>query len=280
LHDLQEQRGRPDEGARMTSQLLRRSPSSFSGQAAMAEAWLAATDFERAGAWLQFMLRDRPDSDSTRLLEAKRLIALGAYQDAIDMLTSVTVNDETVWRLQVLGTLACLGLERLECARQEVRAYQNLLRENNLRGDGNPLFDAYAAVLSLLVEEQLAGEAQPAQTWLDLLATLDTSTSRRRFADAYYLRTGILVRAGRREEALQTLSQAISGPGGAVKSLDAYGLTPETSLLLEPLRGSPEFADWYADYEVRRDAMQARMVNLEVRGEIILPETVERLVLR
>jgi hypothetical protein len=58
---------------------------------------------------------------------------------------------------------------------------------------------------------------------------------------------------------------------------DVFGLTVEESLLLDPLRGEPEFEGWLSRYQEHRKAMQQRMQNLESRGEILSIATAERM---
>ena len=60
------------------SKLLRIKPDSFDGQLAMAEAWLASGNFTRAAQWIELALAPRPDSDTAKALEARRLMAARA----------------------------------------------------------------------------------------------------------------------------------------------------------------------------------------------------------
>ncbi len=275
LHDLYELQGRPDEGARMTSRLLRRSPNSFTGQMAMAEAWIAATDFERAGAWTAVLLRERPDSDEGRLLEAERLISANRHEETLALLAELNDSRMVDWQLRAWAASSCLNLERLECARREIARYRDLLAENALRGESAPEFDAMAGLFEVLLREREGGAA-PASA--DLERMLEVFAQSRIFRyGSHYLNAGLLARLGRNQDAFTRLELAIDGPGGAVQNLDMFGATPEVSQLLDPLRSDPAFDEWLTRYAVRRDEMLARMIDLEARGEIIRPAAIERI---
>ena len=78
--------------------------------------------------------------------------------------------------------------------------------------------------------------------------------------------------------ALTFLEKSFLGTDGNILNRDVFGLTVEDSLLLDPLRGEPEFSDWLVRYQGRKQAMQEHMQNLESRGEIISVATAERMV--
>jgi TolB-like protein/Flp pilus assembly protein TadD len=275
LHDLYELQGRPDEGARMTSRLLRRSPNSFSGQLAMAEAWIAATDFERAGKWTEVLLRERPDSDAGRLLEAERLISANRHEETLALLFEIDDSRKVDWEIRAWTASSCLSLGRTECARREIARWRDLMAENALRGESYPESGAISGLFELLVRER-EGEAPPETADLERMLAVFEQSRWFRYG-SYYVKAGLLARLGRDEEAFKRLEGAIEGPGGAVQNLDLFGATPEVSLLLDPLRSAPGFDDWLVRYAARRDAMRARMVELEARGEIIRPAAIERI---
>lgn len=275
LHDIYELLGRPDEGARATSRLLRRSPGSFTGQAAMAEAWIAALDFERAEAWIRILMRDRPDSDRGKLLEVERLMGAGRHEDALVLLSTLDDNNRTDWQLRAYTARSCLALAQLECALRENERHRAYLEESALRGEVTPGFFATNALLDVVLREQ-AGRPSPDSAQLrELLAALETS---RRYRDVSpYAQAGVLARLERLDEAFLRLEGAIGGAEGAVINLDLFDATPETSLLIAPLRDDPAFADWLIRYQVRRDNMLGGMIELEARGEILRPEMIERM---
>lgn len=275
LYDLHELQGRPDEGARAVSRLLRRSPGSFMGQFAMAEAWIAATDFERAGRWTELLLRERPDSDEGRLLEIERLISARRHEEALDLLATLDDTRLVDWQLRSRAATACLALGRLECARRENTRYRQLLDENALRGEESEEFYAVHALRDALMKEQASEAAVPPEDLQKMLAVFEDS---RYFREGRpYLHAGLLARLGHKEDAYGWLSRAIEGPGGAVNNFDLFGFTPEYSLLLDPLREEEAFQAWLGAYRERRDAMLAHMRDLESRGEIIRPAAIDRI---
>ncbi|MEE4174648.1 MAG: hypothetical protein V2I57_10395 [Xanthomonadales bacterium] len=275
LYDLYELQGRPDEGARLVSRLLRRSPGSFTGQMAMAEAWMAAADFEHARRWTELLLRERPGSDEGKLLEVERLISAHRHEEALELLSSLADSRVVDWQLRAWASASCLAVNRLECARRESIRYRELLEDNALRGERREEFYTLAALFDLLLRERQGSDPVAV---VDLERMQSTFATSRFFGNnAHYLNAGLSARMGRPDEAYAHLAKAIGGPDGAVFNTDLLGFTPEHSLLLDPLRTDPAFAEWMAAYQARRDAMLERMQDLESRGEIVRPAAIGRM---
>ena len=76
--------------------------------------------------------------------------------------------------------------------------------------------------------------------------------------------------------ALDFLENSFLGVDGSIFNRDVFGLTVEESLLLDPLRGEPEFSDWLTRYQERKKAMQEHMQTMESRGEILSVAAAER----
>lgn len=277
LADLLERQGRPDEGAHFATKLLQQAPGSFTGQMTMAEAWLAVTDFERAGAWIRLMLRGRDDSDTSKLLEVERLLAAQQYDQALNQLEEVVENDDIQSVLIARRLVACLGLGQAECAVQQSIRFKNELDKAAAQGALPPEFSFWVALAQLLAREQANpgfDSSGPAQA---LLAN-PASNGSQFFGPMYYARAGVLSRAGDSDSALALLRQALPDGAPSVFNIDLFAMDVEVSLLLAPLRELPEFATWQQRYRERRAAMMKQMQDMEARGEIMAASTAERMI--
>jgi TolB-like protein len=273
LLDLLEHKGRPDEGARFTSRLLAQVPDSFEGQMAMAEAWLATMDFERSRGWIELIMRNRTDSDTAKRLNAERLIAAGQFQAALDQIDDVVLNSETANNIQRLRISACLGAARQECVLQDLNRFRDNLETARSQGNVAPEFEAYPALVNVLLNELTdSGSESP----MVLSRLLDLIVANRYFGGTAYARAGLLARQGDNAAALLVLEETIADPEGGVFNRDMFGLDVEQSPLLNPLRNEPAFIDWLERYRARREAMLKRMIQMEVSGEIQSIATAER----
>jgi TolB-like protein/Flp pilus assembly protein TadD len=285
LTDLAAVRGRPDEGARVVSTLLRRSPESPTGRVYMASVWTLAADFGRSGQWLALERRSGEFSDHAEHMEAQRLVASGRYSDALDQLAEISGYDDGRYGgwygPGTLGVVACLALERPSCAREAFDRHREWLAGRALRGSGSVADAVFSDLLEVLVKEAEGRAPEDIATRQEFKAILEgLEPLSLQYAGVHYGRAGVLARMGAVEQALALLEEADGGADGAVQNLDPYGLSISDSLLLAPLRDTPGFAAWLARYEARRDAMLARMRVMESRGEILQPATVERMVPR
>jgi len=275
LADLLERKGRPDEGARYTSKLLAQVPTSLSGQIAMAEAWLAATDFEKSGQWVQIALKDRSDSDTAKLMEVQRLLASQQYALAVERLDETKDNFDSSAEFAFRRLAACLGMKETECAKQQVNLIRTTMQEVQSRGGMPPDFVFYAELAQLLVDE-LATPGYDSQQAATRLMEFDLMNGSRFFGPIYFARAGVLARLGKLEEAFETLNQAIPSGETGVFNIDLYSINVEYSPLLDPMRELPEFDDWLQRYRERRDAMLRQMRQMESRGEIMSPAVAQR----
>jgi TolB-like protein/Tfp pilus assembly protein PilF len=275
LGDLLERKGRPDEGARYASKLLALVPTSFSGQIAMAEAWLAATEYEKSGQWVQIAMKDRDDSDTARQMEVQRLLASQQFAQAIEYLDEIADNLDYGAELSFRRLAACLGLKQAECATQQINLIRTMMQEQLSRGGMPPDFMFYAELAQLLVDE-LATPGYDSQQAATQLMEFDLMKGSRFFGPIYFARAGVLARLGKLEEAFVTLNQSIPSGEMGVFNIDLYSMDVEQSPLLDPMRELPEFNDWLQRYRERREAVLQRMRQMETRGEIMSPAVAER----
>jgi TolB-like protein/Tfp pilus assembly protein PilF len=276
LADLLERQGRPDEGARYASRLLEQHPDSFSGQMALAESWLAASDYVRAGQWIELLLRNRDNSDSGKRLEVERLVAAQQYEEALSLLDTLETLVEPNVELLLRRLPACLGSRLAECSLQQTKQLQAALARLKTRGPVPGEYEYYNGLAQILASELSDPDLNTSALAAELLERPEAMSSNM-FGDLHYARAGLAARTGDTAAALGFLEQSFLGMDGGILNRDVFGLTVEESLLLDPLRGEPEFEGWLSRYQEHRKAMQQRMQNLESRGEILSIATAERM---
>jgi TolB-like protein/Tfp pilus assembly protein PilF len=265
--------GRPDEAARQLSRLLQLTPISFEGTNGMVNAWTEATDDSRASAWMDLLLMDRDDSDSAKLLNAKRFLAAGRFEEVLQQLDEVHENQQNAWRIVMLGLTANLGLGESARAAEYAVHFRAINNELKARGAVRPDRDVFVNALEMLSKEQ--SQANP--NMKDLSGPLANMGGMPYFQDAYYLLAGIQARMGNMDEAMKQLERALKKSNGGVFNIDLIGFNVEQSPLLDPLRHEPAFENWLLRYRERRDAMLQRMIEMESRGEIVKPATIRRM---
>lgn len=276
LADLLESMGRPDEGARYASRLLKLKPESFSGQMALAEAWLAALDYQRAGQWLQVLLRNRNESDIGKQLEVERLVATQQYEEAISLLDTIDDGSEIEFDLAFRRLPACLGSRHAECALQQANKINAVLNQLKSQERAPLGLDLYVGLAQILASELADPESDSSEFAAELLARPETMKPGH-FGDLHYARAGLAARIGDTTAALDFLEQSFLMMDESVLNRDVFGLTVEESLLLEPLRDLPEFADWLMRHQKRSSEMREKMQAMEVDGEILAVATAEQM---
>jgi TolB-like protein/Tfp pilus assembly protein PilF len=265
--------GRPDEAARQLSRLLQLTPTSFEGTNGMVEAWTEATDDSRASAWMDLLMMDRNDSDSAKLLNAKRLLAAGRFEEVLQQLDEVHENQQNAWQIVMLGLAANLGLKESARAAEYAVQFRAILNELKARGAARPDWDVFVNTLEMLSKEQ----PQTDYNTKEISGSLSSLDDIPFFQSAYYLLAGIQARMGYMDEAMNQLERALEKPNGGVINIDRIGFNVEQSPLLDPLRREPVFENWLLRYRERRDAMLQRMIEMENRGEIVNPATIRRM---
>jgi hypothetical protein len=256
---------------------LEQHPDSFSGQMAMAESWLAASDYVRAGHWVELLLRNRDDSDSGKRLEVERLVAAQQYEEALSLLETLETPGEPNIGLILRRLPACLGSRLAECSLQQSKKLQAGLAEVQIRGPVRGVFEFYDGLAQILASELSDPDLNTSAFAAELLERPEAMNAGL-FGDLHYARAGLAARKGDTAAALGFLEKTLLGADGSVFNRDVFGLTAGESLLLDPLRDVPEFADWLMRYQERRKAMQEHMQTMESRGEIMSVATAERMV--
>jgi TolB-like protein/Tfp pilus assembly protein PilF len=267
-------KGRPDEAALAVTQLLRKQANSYEGIAAMLESWAWAGGVEEAGDWADLLLEQYPSSHKALIRNAARLIAAGRFSDAMRVLDEFGADDPDQAWITSLRSTSCLALQQIECARQQARISIETAALAREKGKRAVNFGIYQLLLELLVAER-QGDAEQAARSLAAVAKL--AGEEKYFEAKYMLRAGLAVRQGQPEQAMDILEQSLQAAGDGIFGLDVQGLAAEHSLLLDPLRGLPEFEDWLIRYRQQREAVLEHMRALESRGEIIPAVSLERL---
>ena len=267
-------KGRPDEAALTVTQMLRKQANSYEGIAAMLENWAWAGGFEEAGEWAGLLQERFPNSHRAHIRNATHLIAAGRFSDALAVLDEFGADDPDQAWITSLRATSCLALEQLECARQQTRLSMEGAATEREKGRRAINFGIYQLVLEMLVEER-GGNTDRVKQVLSEIAVL---TETENYFDAkYMLRAGVAARQDQHEKAMDILEQSLADAGDGVFSLDAQGLVAEHSLLLDPMRGLPQFEDWLIRHQQQRAAVLERMRRLESRGEIISAASLQRL---
>lgn len=275
LVDLLEREGRPDEGAVYASRLLEMSPDSSGGQMSLAEAWMAVGDYERSGQWLALLLRSRLDSDVGKRLEVERLVADEQYQAALDLLDTISVTDRSAIEILFRRIPTCMGLKSAECSRQLTGQMRMQIDQTKTQRTVNPVFDYYLGLAELLTAEMENPSRDLSREATKLLES-PAAFGLTFFGNLHFARAGLTARTGEPQQALEYLDASLGERGQNIYNRDVFGMPAETSLLLHPLRDHPGFQDWMTRYLDHRALMQARMEELEGRGEIISIAKAER----
>jgi TolB-like protein/Tfp pilus assembly protein PilF len=267
-------KGRPDEAALSSSRFLRLAPASFEGQAAMVEAWLAASGAEEAEAWAELLLDGHPGSNNARFHNAERLVAAARFDEALEEIDRITDTGTNRWRIFAWRTWACLGARQVECAAQQNRRFQEEL--NRARNQGRT--DRAWGVPPMMTDIMLAELAPGPGDTSGLLATVSEVVAENVYFDAkYFLRAGIAARLGQVDRALEILEQSLADLEPGIIGRDIFGLPVAHTPLLDPLRGEPAFDAWLQRFEAQRAALLQRMRQMEARGEIISADNMRRL---
>jgi hypothetical protein len=171
---------------------------------------------------------------------------------------------------------ACLGSRLAECSLQQTKQLQAALARLKTRGPVPGEYEYYNGLAQILASELSDPDLNTSALAAELLERPEAMSSNM-FGDLHYARAGLAARTGDTAAALGFLEQSFLGMDGGILNRDVFGLTVEESLLLDPLRGEPEFEGWLSRYQEHRKAMQQRMQNLESRGEILSIATAERM---
>ena len=172
-----------------------------------------------------------------------------------------------------LGLTANLGLNESAKAAEYAVQLRSILNEMKARGADRPNWDVRVTTLEMLSKEQSQSEFNGTEVSGPLARIYNIPY----FQSAYYLLAGIEIRLGNMDKAMSQLERALEKPDGGVFNIDSFGFSVEQSPLLDPLRGNPAFEDWLLRYRERRDAMLARMIEMENRGDIVKPATIQRI---
>ena len=267
---LVRRKGRPDLAAEANSRFLRLSPGSYEGLAAMLEAWTWATGSKEAGDWAAVLLSLHGGSDNARLLDVERLVAEGRFGEALEALDQIVETDRNRRRVVSRRAIACMGLGRAECTKQQTASWKAVIEQERIRGSAVPEWLIPPMVLEAMVaEDAQAGDA--------FRAVDERIGEMPYYSTKFILRAGIAARMGDTSLALQILDESLSTADPGVFGLDIFGYGVAHSPLLEPLRGLPAFEDWRQRYELQRAGLLERMRTMEGEGSILSAESIGRM---
>jgi TolB-like protein/Tfp pilus assembly protein PilF len=263
--------GRYGEAARITSDLLSRTPNHRTSLFAMADHWYAVNDLPRANAWLNDLLEKYPDDSGGQKLKVLLLHLDGDDDTAMTVATALPSDGYSVFTRELSVIMLCMTKQDSICVGESV-------------GKMNVFYSA--------LESQRAQVPRAWRHYLNLISgwlnlpDAKTSTSAledterglsdlgilydggRAFTRRGYQRAAALILLDRIDEAMIELNQTLSIADGGFVEADMFGLPPERSLLLEPLRDEPGYDEWLAEFTARRTAMRESMIEMEAAGEI------------
>ena len=263
-------KGRPDLAAESNSRFLRLSPGSYEGLAAMLEAWTWATGSKEAGDWAAVLLSLHGGSDNARLLDVERLVAEGRFGEALEALDQIVETDRNRWRVVSRRAIACLGLGRVECTKQQTASWKAVIEQERIRGLAIP----ERLISPMVLEAMVAEDAQAGDAFRAVGERIGEMPY---YSTKFFLRAGIAARMGDTGLALQILDESLSVADPGVFGLDIFGYEVAHSPLLEPLRGLPAFEDWRQRYELQRAGLLERMRTMEGEGGILSAESIGRM---
>ena len=160
------------------------------------------------------------------------------------------------------------------CAQQKVRVSADDLAERRAQGSQPWGFGINQLVHELIIAEVTQNTDRAAISLSEVVDLIERETY---FETKYYLRAGIAARENQVEHAMAILEQSLTAADPGIFGQDVLGMRPDHSLLLEPLRGLPEFEDWLQRHRQQRSALLDRMRQLENQGEIYSAASLERL---
>lgn len=264
--------GRYDEAARVASSLLSRSPVSRTGMINMVEQWLAVNDLARGEAWLAALEDRHPGHNETQFLQVRMAARRGDFAGATEMVRSIRAGVFQVFQQRLVTANLCLFLDDKACSAQQLNMLEELMTAMAGRGMEMPglvellvaLFKAALEVPDTRTSEaHLAALAESTRDW----TLLSTGSQDLEFRSLF--RAMALAQLGRPADALAELHSTLDIADGGFDATTISGVSPESAYFFGPLRGLPEFDEWFARLDARRQAMRERMIRMETAGEII-----------
>lgn len=259
------------EAARIISDVIRRNPNSRMGLFSMAEHWYAVNDIPRANAWLNVLLEKHPDDSRGMKLKVLLLQLDGDIDDAMAVANLLPRDGIGGFTREIPMVMLCMTKQNSACARKSIdnmNAFYSTFKRQG--GRESMVIDYHLNLINGSVN------LPDAETATSKLESTERGLSSRPFlydgrADDVrrgYLRATALIMLDRIDEAMVELELTLSIADGGFVESDIFGLLPENSLLLEPLRVEPGYDDWLARFTARRTAMRETMITMEAAGEI------------
>ena len=263
--------GQHAKATRVMSDLLQRSPNSRTGLYAMAEYWYAVNDPARANAWLNLLLQNHPTETDGLYLKILLLQLAGDVDSAMAIANSLPRDGFGEFDRGISMTMLCMTKRDAACAVEAIdgmnvfyRAFRQ--RSGSELAEISYLLNVINGWADLPDTEAAISGLERAERGLSVLPVLYAG-GRERISRAY-LRAAALAILDRFEEAVAELNLTLGVADGGFVETDMFGLLPENSLLLEPLRAQPGYDDWLAKFTARRTAMRGEMIAMEAAGEI------------
>jgi TolB-like protein/tetratricopeptide (TPR) repeat protein len=261
--------GLPDESARWSARLLAIQPDSPRGITAMARAWLAAGDADRAAAWLSRAQASDSGSFLQQSMQIRVDLARGETGAAKQLLAEITATPAPGMRDALVAELqarVCIALAEADCSRialnilAESAALARTQAEIPAWWEGN--YKLLQATRDALAGSSPAASAEDAARILreSPMTTWNVHQKTLGLAEANVLLEN-------NEQAIEKLNGSLL-PDQGYLGFDSFHLAADQGLVLSRLNGTPAFEEWKLQVQTRRQAALERMLALESAGEI------------
>lgn len=270
--------GRPDRAAERASTVLKLDPANRAGPEQLLEQWLAAGDLPRARAWLARAVAGREDSAEAAAWRALVALRSGDYAAARAEVAPTAAGAGGAGAagpfVAALAT-ACLAGGDLDCA-ADAAARELAALDGAAAPGAQAELERAAARLRLGYVRLRRGEAEAGRTDLEALLAEINEWPRFRWPGGQkgYMDAEILAMLGRHEEAEEALEAVLARGEDTLYPAGTGAVPVEASPFLASLEGRPRYAAWQRALTARRDALRARMLELESGGRIAaVPQT-------
>jgi TolB-like protein/Flp pilus assembly protein TadD len=263
--------GRPDEAARLTSQILEADGQNRLGLSNMIGIWRAAGDADRAASWLDLFARRFPDSNGVPMDQAAILVSYGDAAEARAVLESTEETPNFRFdRSTSIGGI-CLILGDIACLDEHANRITAWLDQYEALDRPYGYDERYRIAAAILRNAALPLSDR---NIVELKRLLDNSegwaiTGGRGHRYTGYLRTMLHSLAGSDQEATTDLLGTLALADDGFLYRDIFRLPPDLNPLITRLNDMPEYDKWLTEFSGRREQARGELVQME-RDNVIL----------
>lgn len=263
--------GRPDEAARLASQILGADGQNRTGLARMMDVWRAAGDADRAAAWLDLFAKRFPDSIGVPTEQANIYLLNGDATEARAVLESTAETPNFLFDRSTSIAGTCLILGDAECLEKHANSMTAWLDEYEAIGRAYGPAERYRMAAAVLRNAVLPLAERNTE---DIRKLLDDSegwpvTGGRGSRYTGYLRVMLQSLLGNDQDAAFELQGTLAIANDGFLHRDIFDLPPDSNPLITGLDDAPEYHQWLADFSGRREQARGVLVRLERDGSIL-----------